>query len=181
MLKNRTLKKSRVLCSILVFWSVFREVFHFDILQESLRKVFIWKSFSAYLCFLFSLRPSGKEYVRAKKVGKPISRWGGRHKREKKDFSCLNEKNAHWRKDNFFFLMKWPDLEIKKAFFSLLQTPMTQKMNWFVVPKWRHQCFLESLADFWWVHISLTSVDKPDFIFLFHPDLTPGISIPKPL
>jgi len=29
--------------------------------------------------------------------------------------------------------------------------------------------FLESLADFWWLHLSLLAVNKPDFIFLFHP------------
>lgn len=31
--------------------------------------------------------------------------------------------------------------------------------------------FSESLADFWWLHTFLLAVDKPDFIFLFHPPL----------
>lgn len=66
------------------------------------------------------------------------------------------------KKMPFFFWLKVSDLE-KKTFFPYWKYPWLQR--------WTDVWVLsKSLADFWWLHI-LLAVDKPDFVFLFHPRL----------
>lgn len=165
-LKSRTLKENPyVFCnhfwesySLLPFASTSKKGFHF--------------------CTCFSLWPSGEEVLRKKKkAAKAISRWGGESLKTRIKIFLFRWKNAFCQKYLFLFPLKIPE---KKSFFPLLRISIDSRWTDVSSLSKGSNTFLESLADFWWVHISLMAVDKPDFIFLVHPHLTPGISTPKP-